>query len=74
MIPVNDNLVFTPENINTSSKSPIAIVLRNQEFLTSKNSEFLNLEWPAIISKCSREPLLIVKVQFYHINHPRLFQ
>ena len=44
MIPVNDNLVFTPENINTSSESPIAIVLRNQEFLTSKNSEFLIFE------------------------------
>ena len=33
-----DNLVFTPENINTSLESAIAIVLRNQEFLTSKNS------------------------------------
>ena len=44
MIPVNDNLVFTPENINTSLESPIAIVLRNQEFLTSKNSEFLIFE------------------------------
>ena len=44
MIPVNDNLVFTPENINTSSLPPIAIVLRNQEFLTSKNSEFLIFE------------------------------
>ena len=44
MIPVNDNLVFTPENINTSSESSISIVLRNQEFLTSKNSEFLIFE------------------------------
>ena len=44
MIPVNDNLVFTPENINTSSKSSISIVLKNQEFLTSKNSEFLIFE------------------------------
>ena len=44
MIPVNSNLVFTPENINTSSESPISIVIRNQEFLTSKNSEFLIFE------------------------------
>ena len=44
MIPVNDNLVFSPENINTSSDSTISIVLRNQEFLTSKNSEFLIFE------------------------------
>ena len=44
MIPVNDNLVFTPENINTSSESGITIILRNQEFLTSKTSEFLLFE------------------------------
>jgi len=44
MIPVNNNLVFTPENINTSSKSGITIILRNQEFLTSKTSEFLLFE------------------------------
>ena len=44
MIPVNDNLVFSPENINTSSESAISIILRNQEFLTSKNSEFLIFE------------------------------
>ncbi len=44
MIPVNNNLVFTPENINTSSKSGISIILRNQEFLTSKTSEFLLFE------------------------------
>ena len=44
MIPVNDNLMFSPENINTSSESAISIVLRNQEFLTSKNSEFLIFE------------------------------
>ena len=44
MIPVSDNLVFTPENINTSSNSSISIVLKNQEFLTSKNSEFLIFE------------------------------
>ena len=44
MIPVNSNLVFTPENINTSSESSILIILRGQEFLTSKNSEFLIFE------------------------------
>ena len=44
MIPVNDNLIFSPENINTSLESSISIVLRNQEFLTSKNSEFLIFE------------------------------
>ena len=44
MIPVNNNLVFTPENINTSSKSGISIILRNQEFLTSKTLEFLLFE------------------------------
>jgi len=44
MIPVNSNLVFTPENINTSSESIILIILRGQEFLTSKNSEFLIFE------------------------------
>ena len=44
MIPVNDNLLFSPENINTSSESAISIILKNQEFLTSKNSEFLIFE------------------------------
>ena len=44
MIPVNDNLLFTPENINTSSESGISIILKNQEFLTSKNSEILLFE------------------------------
>ena len=44
MIPVNNNLVFTPENINTSSESGISIILRNQEFLTSKTLEFLLFE------------------------------
>ena len=44
MIPVNNNLNFTPENINTSSESGITIILRNQEFLTSKTSEFLLFE------------------------------
>jgi len=44
MIPVSDNLIFTPENINTPSEPSISIILRNQEFLTSKNSEFLIFE------------------------------
>ena len=44
MIPVNSNLVFTPENINTSSKLGLSIILKNQEFLTSKNSDFLIFE------------------------------
>ncbi len=44
MISVDNNLVFTPENINTSSESGITIILRNQEFLTSKASEVLLFE------------------------------
>lgn len=44
MISVNTNLVFSPENINTSSKSETSIILKNQEFLTSKNSDFLIFE------------------------------
>ena len=44
MIPVNNNLSFTPENINKSSESGITLILRNQEFLTSKTSEFLLFE------------------------------
>ena len=44
MISVNNNLVFSPENINTSLKSGISIILKNQEFLTSKNSDFLIFE------------------------------
>lgn len=44
MIPVNDNLLFTPENINTSSDSGISIILKNQDFLTSKASEILLFE------------------------------
>ena len=44
MISVNHNLIFTPENINTSSELGVSIVLRNQEFLTSKTSEFLIFE------------------------------
>ena len=44
MIPADNNLVFRPENINTSSESGISIILRNQEFLTSKASEVLLFE------------------------------
>ena len=44
MIQIDNNLVFTPENINTSSDSPVTIILKNQEFLTSKSSEFLIYE------------------------------
>ena len=44
MISINNNLVFTPENINTSSDSPVTIILKNQDFLTSKTSEFLIFE------------------------------
>ena len=44
MIPADNNLVFRPENINTSSESCISIILRNQEFLTSKASEVLLFE------------------------------
>ena len=44
MIPININLVFSPENINKSSDSEISIILRNQEFITSKNSDFLIFE------------------------------
>ena len=44
MIPLSNNLVFTPENINSSSESGISIILKNQEFLTSKNSEILLFE------------------------------
>ena len=44
MIPINVNLVFSPENINKSSDSEISIILRNQEFITSKNSDFLIFE------------------------------
>ena len=44
MIPINVNLLFSPENINKSSDSEISIILRNQEFITSKNSDFLIFE------------------------------
>ena len=44
MIPATNNLIFTPENINTSSESSVSIILRNQEFLTSKASEYLIYE------------------------------
>ena len=44
MITIKDNFVFIPENINTSSETSLTIVLRNQEFLTSKASEYLIFE------------------------------
>ena len=44
MIPITNNLIFTPENMNTSSEASVSIILRNQEFLTSKASEFLIYE------------------------------
>ena len=44
MIPVHNNLVFKPENFNTSSEPGVTIILRNQEFLTSKASEILLFE------------------------------
>jgi len=44
MISIDNNLVFTPENINTSKESGISIILKNQEFLTSKTSDFLIFE------------------------------
>ena len=44
MISIYDNLVFTPENFDTTSESSISIILRNQEFLTSKTSEILLFE------------------------------
>ena len=44
MIPVQKNLVFIPENVNTSSESDVSIILRNQEFLTTKTSEILLFE------------------------------
>ena len=44
MIPVSDNLFFSPENIDTSQESNLTIILKDQEFLTSKNSQFLIFE------------------------------
>ena len=44
MIPINNNLVFKPENFNNSEEPGISIILRNQEFLTSKASEVLLFE------------------------------
>ena len=44
MISVSNNSIFTPENINTSSESSVSIILKNQEFLTSKTSEILIFE------------------------------
>ena len=44
MVPVQKNSVFIPENVNTSSESGVSIILRNQEFLTTKASEILLFE------------------------------
>ncbi len=44
MIFINNNLLFTPENINNSKKSGISILIKDQEFLTSVNSEILLFE------------------------------
>ena len=44
MISIDNNLVFTPENINISKESGVSIILRNQEFLTTKTSDFLIFE------------------------------
>ena len=44
MIFIDNNLVFKPENNNTSKDSGVLIILRNQEFLTSKTSDFLIFE------------------------------
>ena len=44
MIPVSDNLFFSPENIDHSQEPNLTIILKDQEFLTSKNSEFLIFE------------------------------
>ena len=44
MIPVSNNLFFSPENIDNSQESNLTIILKNQEFLTSKNSQFLIFE------------------------------
>ena len=44
MIPVSDNLFFSPENIDNSQESNLTIILKDQEFLTSKNSQFLIFE------------------------------
>ena len=44
MIDIEHNLDFTPENFNASKEKGATIILRNQEFLTSKNSDFLIFE------------------------------
>ena len=44
MIPVSNNLFFSPENIDNSQESNLTIILKDQEFLTSKNSQFLIFE------------------------------
>tara|TARA_Y100000768_G_C23971747_1_gene680912 strand:- start:20 stop:853 length:834 start_codon:yes stop_codon:yes gene_type:complete len=44
MISLNNQFIFVPENINSSSESSVSVIIRNQEFLTSKQSEILIFE------------------------------
>ena len=44
MISIDNNLIFRPENINNSEESKVIICLKDQEFLTSKTSDFLIFE------------------------------
>jgi len=44
MISLNNQFIFVSENINNSSESSLSIIIRNQEFLTSKQSEILIFE------------------------------
>ena len=44
MISLNNQFIFVPENINSSSETSVSIIIRNQEFLTSKQSEILIFE------------------------------
>ena len=53
MISLNNQFIIVPENINNSSDSSLSIIIRNQEFLTSKQSEILifeddDLKWSEI--------------------------
>ena len=44
MISLYNQFIFVPENINNSSESSLSVIIRNQEFLTSKQSEILIFE------------------------------
>ena len=65
MLLVDNNLVFRPENINTSSESGISIILRNQEFLTSKASEVLLYEDDDLANLYKFDVLFSSLVNFY---------